>query len=66
MDGRARGWHDSLVSMHGTRHKVHDLTPGDIARLVQALLDGIERGELEASPREVEFLASIEELLSPA
>lgn len=47
-------------------HEEHDLSPGDIAMLVQALLDSIQRGELDASPREVEFLASIEELLSTA
>ncbi|HEX9823863.1 MAG TPA: hypothetical protein VGB51_05640 [Actinomycetota bacterium] len=41
----------------------HDLAPGDIGRLVRALLAGIERGELEATPHEVEFLSSIGEIL---
>jgi hypothetical protein len=41
-----------------------DLAPGDIAQLVTALLVSIERGELEASPREVEFLSSIGNLLT--
>ncbi len=40
-----------------------DLTPGDIARMVSALLEGIRRGELDASAREVEFLESVAELL---
>lgn len=35
----------------------------DIGRLVSALLEGIRRGELEATTRDVEFLASIRRLL---
>lgn len=41
-----------------------NLAPRDISTLVRALLEGIERGELRASPGEVRFLASIDELLS--
>jgi hypothetical protein len=40
-----------------------DLAPGDIARLVSALLEGIHRGELDASAKEVEFLESIAQML---
>lgn len=40
-----------------------DLGPGDVACVVSALLEGIRRGELEASEREVEFLTSVAELL---
>ncbi len=36
---------------------------GDIDRLVSALLEGIHRGELEATAKEVEFLASIRRML---
>ena len=46
------------VSMH------RELAPADVASLVDALLDGIRRGELAASPREVEFLRSVSELLT--
>lgn len=35
----------------------------DIAGVVSALLEGIRRGELHASPKEVAFLSSIEGLL---
>ena len=35
----------------------------DIGRLVSALLEGIRRGELEATKKDVEFLASIRRLL---
>jgi hypothetical protein len=41
-----------------------DLGAGDIARVVDALLEGIRRGELRATAREVEFLSSIDQLLS--
>jgi hypothetical protein len=40
-----------------------DLAPGDIARLVSALLEGIHRGELDASAKEVEFLESVAQML---
>lgn len=55
------------MTTNGSTYQIaeHDLAPGDIARLIQALLDSIDRGEVQASPREVEFLASIEELLAP-
>ena len=42
-----------------------DMAPQDIEQVVRALLDGIERGELTASPQEVEFLSSIVQILSP-
>ena len=48
---------DDEVSMH------RELAPTDVASLVDALLEGIRRGELEASPREVEFLRSVSSLL---
>ena len=35
----------------------------DISLLVSALLEGIRRGELEASQEEIDFLASILQLL---
>lgn len=43
-----------------------ELAAQDIGRLVQALLAGIERGELEASPKEIDFLASVADMLAPA
>ena len=45
-----------------------DLGKGDIATLVDALLESIRRGELEAGPKEVRFLESVAEILprSPA
>jgi hypothetical protein len=43
-----------------------DLAPKDIGQLVQALLESIGRGELEASPDEVRFLRSVMDLLEPS
>jgi hypothetical protein len=39
-----------------------DFAADDVFVLVSALLEGIQRGELEASPKEIEFLISIERL----
>lgn len=41
-----------------------ELAPQDIGQLVRALLAGIERGELEASPKEIDFLNSVAEMLT--
>ncbi len=41
-----------------------DLSPADIAHVVSALLEGIRRGELHASAKEVEFLASVDRILN--
>jgi hypothetical protein len=43
-----------------------DLAPRDIGHLIDALLQGIDRGELEATPEEVRFLRSVADLLEPA
>lgn len=71
--GKALARCHTSIAMEDVRYGVsledRDMTPGDVARLVRALLAGIERGELDASPREVEFLSSIAEMLpwdSPA
>lgn len=42
-----------------------EMAPKDIAQLVTALLASIERGELEASTKEIEFLRSVRDLLEP-
>ena len=52
------------MEAHGTIQR--DLAPGDIAQLVSALLDGIKRGELAASDKEVDFLRSVAEILPEA
>ena len=41
-----------------------DLSAADIARVVSALLEGIRRGELEATAKEVEFLTSVDRILN--
>jgi hypothetical protein len=41
------------------------LGSGDVASIVSALLEGIRHGELEATLKEVEFLASVAEILDP-
>lgn len=40
-----------------------EIAPADVAQLVSALLDGIERGELAASSKEVDFLRSVATML---
>ncbi len=56
----------TLVSMINERQLGEmDMAPNDIEQVVRALLDGIERGELSASPEELEFLTSIMQMLSP-
>ena len=42
-----------------------ELAAGDIGQLVRALLAGIQRGELEASAKEIDFLASVADMLAP-
>lgn len=42
-----------------------EMAPKDIAQLVSALLASIDRGELEASEKEIDFLRSVRELLEP-
>jgi hypothetical protein len=43
-----------------------ELSPGDIGRLVQALLDSIDRGQIDATEEDVRFLRSVDDLLHPA
>ena len=43
-----------------------DLAPKDIGHVIEALLQAIERGELEATPEEVRFLRSVADLFEPA
>ena len=43
-----------------------ELEPSEITVVISALLEGIQRGELDATPREVEFLNSIVLILEPA
>lgn len=38
------------------------MSPADVARLAAALLEAIERGELEAAPAEIVFLRSLAHL----
>ena len=60
MSRQGRG--EKLSHMRTTQR---ELTAGDIGQLVQALLAGIERGELEASAKEIAFLASVADMLAP-
>ena len=41
------------------------LASADVASIVSALLEGIRRGELTATVKEVEFLTSVAQLLDP-
>ncbi|MGH2709888.1 MAG: hypothetical protein ACRDH9_01615 [Actinomycetota bacterium] len=43
-----------------------ELGAADVLTVVIALLDGIERGELDATEREVEFLSSVRVILVDA
>lgn len=58
-----RGVHGDTTAMEANQTIEPDLAPGDIASLVNALLDGIDRGELSASPKEIDFLRSVAEIL---
>lgn len=56
----------SIMGMETAAFEDQELQPGDITVVISALLEGIQRGELDASPREVEFLNSIVLILEPA
>lgn len=42
------------------------MSPDDVARLAATLLEAIERGDLEATPRDIAFLRSLTERSQPA
>jgi hypothetical protein len=61
MDSGSRRWLNAAMAQGATLED-QDFAADDVFVLVSALLEGIQRGELEASPKEVEFLISIERL----